>query len=271
MKERSIGDYIFIILSILFTVSVFALLHEMFNRNINNFTNEILAAVLGSIIIVASMAIMLRIEARQEREKEFSGTLFQHKIQIYEKLLKAIFEADDDNVITKGEVQKIENLVGMACMVANEDLVSRLSQFIYQFKVYGVMYFRSMTTTQKEHFIALIEQEVKKEEEVSVLAFEKHALEVDVRKNPEAYFLSLDELIQGIRNDLSVVDGDIRQSVEHFVRINYNEFGFMEIPSIVDGQAVNENDFETSEVSETSDMTSSSYASSKKKRKIRPT
>lgn len=233
-QRKNLGDYIFIVLAIVFSFSAFMLLHEFFGRDINNFTIEILAAVLGSVIIVASMAIMLRLQAKQDKEREFSSTLFERKLQIYEKLLATIFEADDDNRISKSEVQNVENQIGVACLVANEDLVSIFAQFTYQFKIYGVLYFRSMTTDQREHFIQFIEHEITKDKFDSRLAFGKQYLRVDPQTNPEAYFLSLDELIQGVRSDLAVVEGDIRRSVEHFVRFGYDQFRIMKTPNIVD-------------------------------------
>jgi len=233
-KNKNIGDIIFIMLAIIFSSSAFILLHEFFSRDINNFTLEILSAVLGSVIVVTSMVIMLRLQTKQDKEREFSIALFERKLQIYEKLLDTIFKADDDNIISKDEVQDIENQIGVACLVANEDLVSMFAQFIYQFKVYGVLYFRSLTKAQCKHFTKFVENEIIKERFFSRLAFNKQDCKVDPQMDPEAYFLSLDELIQGIRSDLAVVEGDIRRSVEHFVRISYNQFKIMKVPNIVD-------------------------------------
>ena len=235
-KHKGLGDFIFIILAIIFTFSAFALLHEFFSRDINNFTTEILAAVLGSVIIVASMAIVLRLQAKQDKEREFSSTLFELKLQLYEKLLSTIFQADDDNLISKEEVQNVENQIGVACLVANEDLVSIFSQFTYQLKVYGVLYFRSLTKIQRDHFTKFVEHDLTKNHVASHLAFNKQVLEAVPKTDPEAYFLSLDELMQGIRSDLAVVEGDIKQSVEHFVSVSYDQFKMMKNPNMVDDE-----------------------------------
>lgn len=233
-QKKNLGDYIFIILAIIFSFSAFILLHEFFGRDISNFTIEILAAVLGSVIVVASMAIMLRLQAKQDKEREFSSTLFERKLQIYEKLLATIFEADDDNRISKSEVQEVENQIGVACLVANEELVSMFAQFTYQFKIYGVLYFRSMTDDQREHFIRFVAYAITKDKHTSRLAFNKHNLGIDPHSDPEAFFLSLDELIQGVRSDLAVVEGDIKRSVENFVQFGYDHFRMMKEPNIVD-------------------------------------
>jgi len=232
--DVKLGEVIIIVLAILLSLSAFMALHEFFNKDLNNFTAEILAAVFGSVIIVASMTVMLRLQSTQEKEREFSSTLFERKLQIYEDLLATIFKADDDNLISKEEIQHIENQIGVACLVANEHLVSMFSQFTYQFKIYGVLYFRSMVKTQQKHFIEFVENEVPKSLHESHLAFNKHAIKANPREEPEEYFLSLDELIQGIRADLAVVEGDIKRSVEQFVRIGYDQFKLMKDPNVVD-------------------------------------
>ena len=228
------GDTIFIISVIIFSLTAFMLLHEFFGRDINSFTTEILAAALGSVIVVASMVVMLRLQAKQDQEREFSSTVFERKLRLYEQLLATIFKADDDNRITKDEVQDVENQIGVACLVANKDLVSIFAQFTYQFKVYGVLYFRSLTEAQREHFAHFVERELTKERCDSHLAFSKQHLKVTPQADLEAYFLSLDELIQGIRSDLAVVEGDISRNVEHFVRIGYDQLKMMKEPNIVD-------------------------------------
>jgi len=237
MKRGTLsGDFTFIVLASIFSFSAFLLLHEFFGREINNFTIEILAAVLGSVIVVASMVIMLRLQAQQDKEREFSSTLFESKLEIYERLLATLFEADDDNRISKDEVQDVENQIGVACLVANRDLVSMFAQFTYQFKIYGVLYFRSMTEVQRQHFARFVENEVTQEPFVSLLAYGKQGLDVNPKTNPEAYFLSLDELIQGIRSDLAVVEGNIRHSVEHFVSVGYDQFRMIKDPNMVDDE-----------------------------------
>ncbi len=227
-------DILFVSLAIAFSLSAFLLLHEFFNRELNNYTIEILAAALGSVIVVASMAIMLRLQAQQEKEREYATTLFERKLQIYEKLLMTIFKTDDDNLISREEIQEVENQIGLACLMANEELVSSFTQFIYQFKIYGVLYFRSMARSQIDHFVASIERAKETEHTETFIASRKHVI-VDLPKdNPQAYFLSLDEIIQGIREDLDVVEGNIQHNIENFVSVAYDQHKMMRNPNIVE-------------------------------------
>ena len=195
---------------------------------------ELMAAILGSIITVAAMASMIKMQATQDKEKEYAAKIFDYKVTIYDKLITAIFKSDDDNILDKEEIGAIENHVGIACMVANEKLVSQFAQFVIQLKGYGVMYFRSMSPMQVEHFGKFVAAELSLKPKRSQLSYSKHELGPLVAGHEGKYFLSLDELLQGMRNDLAVVEGDISQEVEHFVRMPYDSFSMIRDPNVVD-------------------------------------
>jgi hypothetical protein len=203
---------------------------------------ELMAAILGSIITVAAMAAMIKMQARQEKEKEATAKVFEYKVQLYNDLLNDIFRCDDDNVLSDTEINEIENKIGIACLVAGESLVSAFAQFVWQLKLFGVMYFRTMTNEKSEpekarfeHFIKKLNDELKKSAQESVLSFNKHSLKgkYNAEKNPERYFISLDELLQEMRKDLDVVEGNIQNEVEHFVRLKINEDNIIPGPNIV--------------------------------------
>ena len=49
-----------------------------------------------------------------------------------------------------------------------------------------------------------------------------------------SYFVSLDDLVQGIREDLSVVEGDVSDRLESFVQFAYDQYKLIKDPNIVD-------------------------------------
>lgn len=197
--------------------------------------SEFISAVFGSIITVAAMAVMLRMQSRQEQHREFSSRLFDRKLELYTDLLNTVFACDDDNLIEKDEIQEIENKVGVCCLVASEDLVSVFSQFVYQIKVYGVLYYRSMVTEQIEHFSKFVDSELNMNDPIgSKLAVCKYNLALPVSGNEMDYFVSLDDCIQMIRKDLAVVEGNVRKDIEHFVRTEIDKYNIMKDPNVVD-------------------------------------
>ncbi len=142
---------------------------------------------------------------------------------------------DDDNIIHRHEVIDVENKIGVACLVAHTNLVSLFSQFVYQLKIYGVVYIRSMSEEQKAHFADFVILEKSKENiHDSYLSRSKYKLKLQVKNNLDEYFVSLDDLIQGIRDDLAVVQGDVHKEIEHFICIPYNHSSLIQSPSLVD-------------------------------------
>ncbi len=195
---------------------------------------EFFAAVMGSVITVGAMALIMQTQVKHETHKEFASRIFEKKLQIYQDLLEKIFSIDDDSVIEEDEIHAVENQIGVACMVANKELVSILAQYMYQLKVFGVLYFRSLNEQQLQVFRSLIEDEKTKLPEDSILAQHKHDLQAPVAGNEKQYFLSLDEFIQGLREDLAVIDGDVSHSLEHFVRTPINNHGLIPNPNKVE-------------------------------------
>ena len=235
-KVRSIIFWVVILTTILLS---YLLIDELllFSQDKPPIISALLSAILGALITVALMAAMLNMQTRMEKEREASTKIFEYKVDLYAKLIEDIFMCDDDNIISQQEIQNIENKVGVCCLVANDQLVSIFSQFVYQLKTYGVMYYRSMTEEQIKYFSKMIDEEVVKDMKVSILSYEKmHFLS---HKNKaigdyEDYFLSLDELIQGMRSDLAVVTGNIQSEVENFVLLKYDSKNIIASPNIVD-------------------------------------
>jgi hypothetical protein len=219
MKKQG-WTILIILLSIIFAISGFIFLHEYYSKEISDFSVEIMAAVIGTIFTVSAMAILMRMEAAQEKEKEFAKDIFTKKIQLYEKLIIAIFEMDDNDKIEKDEVTDIENKIGIACLVAGENLVSVLSQFLIQLKLFGRI---SKEVMQQDNYVeqfithfqknpdhladtkkALLENKNKKRKEL-------------ILENFEDFFISLDGLVQAVRDDLVQVEGDVKERVGYFV------------------------------------------------------
>lgn len=183
---------------------------------------ELFAAIMGSIVTVSAMALMMRIQSQQETHKEFAARLFDRKLAIYQDLIETLFSNDDDQVLTREEVQAIENKIGLACLVANAELVSTFAQFLIQQKTYGALYFRNLEPEQLQHFCQFVEREKNKTQQQSELANQKHQLAQAPQGHELDYFITLDNVIQGMRDDLAVVEGNVQQEIEHFIRTPHN-------------------------------------------------
>lgn len=226
MKKTTPNEILIIILAILLCLAGIIFLDKIFSRQVGGLNQEIFSAVLASIFTVAAMSIVIRLQSRQEKEKEFSSKLFEKKILIYQELLQILFRADDDNLLADTEIQEIENKIGEAAIVANSKLVSCFSQFMIQVKSYGCLYSRSMDKEQRNHFVVMLQRD-------SSLCQGKGRQKLEVG-NFENLFVTIDDLIQGIREDLNVVEGNIKADVSRFVSIPINKYGMKHNPSIID-------------------------------------
>ncbi len=228
-KTSQQKDTLIVLYAAIFAIFAFLFLHLFFKQGVNDFTIEILAATLGASFTVTAMMVVMKIQSRHEREGEFAKRLFDKKIDMYQTILALVFKMDDDNVIDKEEIEEVENKIGEAAMVASSNLVSVFSQFIVQLKIYGTLYPRSMTKKQISHFVDYFN----KHDEYLALIYKDNQTPLEESAFSE-YFISLDNVVQSIREDLSVVEGDIQEMLEHFVEMPMDKFKLMKNPNVVD-------------------------------------
>lgn len=206
MKSK---DRLLIAFLLAFIIIVFVVFQTLLdNTNLSNFASNVTISVLGSVITITLMLILLQFQMRSEQEKDFKGRLFERKLDLYREFLVLIFSLDDDNVISKDEIQEVENKVGELSLVASSDLIRVCATVVVQLKSYGVLYSRSMTEKQLEHYRTTM--------------------------GSLDDFVSLDQLVQAIRRDLSVVDGDVSQTIETYVGIPFDRFHMVKNPNVVD-------------------------------------
>jgi len=226
MKKRDTVEIISVILAIIFCFVGFIFLEKIFSKDIGEFSKAIFSAVIGSIFTVAAMTVVIKLQTRQDREKEYLTKLFEKKLDIYKGFLELMFEADDDNVLEKEEIQNLENKVGEISLVAGAGLVSCLVQFMLQLKIYGCIYPRSMSLEQRKHFINYFSKN-------ELLSINKQRIPVTM-ENFEKLFVKIDEVIQAIRFDLNVVEGDIKEGVSKFISIRIDPEKMTRNPNIID-------------------------------------
>lgn len=169
-------------------------------------------------------------------EQEFQTQVFAKKIELYKRLLDAIFRMDDDNLIERSEVQEVENMVGSVALIASRDLVLALSRFILQLKVYGALYPRSLTAMQLQHHM---DQLGDPKFPLQLEGIEASTIDpsapVDVQRQLIASrWVTPDAIIECMRHDLGVVEGKIIEDIEKFVLIPYDRYKMVKDPNVVD-------------------------------------
>ncbi len=228
MKKITLKEIVIIFSAISLCLLGIIFLDKIYTTNIGGLSQEIFSAVLASVFTIAAMTVVMNLQSRQEKEKEFSSKLFEKKLEIYQDLLKLIFSSDDDNILENSEIQEIENKIGEASIVASSKLVSSFSQFMIQLKVYGCLYRRSMTKEQQRHFVMYF---TNNPQFISEIKRRKTKINID---NFDSFFITIDDLLQGIREDLNVVEGDIKMSLSHFLFLKIDNESMIKNPNLID-------------------------------------
>jgi hypothetical protein len=226
------------ILGSLFCISGFLFLHEAFKHNLEGFPHEIFVAVMASVFTVVCMAMLMRAQARHERERVFHSHVFQSKLKIYEKLLSLIFEMDDDGIITEQEIKAVENHAGAAALVAGERLVCVLAQFVLQLKLYGRVYIYNLDHEQALRFCDSLNAPSHHENgfDGMYLCPPKAALRRVHHKisnlDAKDYFVSLDEVVQAMRDDLSIVTENVHEVLQSFILVPFDHHKLIRTPNL---------------------------------------
>lgn len=111
-------------------MAVSFLLHVLFSKAITELTIEILAAVLGVVLVVASVDVTIHFQHKAEKERQFQIDVFRVKLKLYQRLLDCIVVSDDDHVITPCEIEKIRNEAMVVALVGGKRLLETLASFV---------------------------------------------------------------------------------------------------------------------------------------------
>ena len=129
-KKNPATHFAMTVLVIALLVAVVFLFHVLFGRNISDLTVEIMAAILGVVLVVASVGVTIHFQHEAEKRRQFQFQVFQTKLKLYQELLDCIMKSDDDNTIDKNELAEMRNQASVVALVASADLLTALAAFI---------------------------------------------------------------------------------------------------------------------------------------------
>ena len=132
MNSQPFTSFVVISLVVALCFTVGLLLHAMFAREITDFTTEILAAVLGVVLVVASVGVTIHYQSRFETQKEFRTKLFDFKIKAYAKFIEELLDASENAELDKDDQAWLDGAVAQACLVGEAPLVGVLTGYVRQ-------------------------------------------------------------------------------------------------------------------------------------------
>lgn len=172
--KNTATHFVVIVLVMALVMAVAFLLHVLFSRTISDLTVEIMAAVLGVVLVVASVGVTIHFQNEAEKKRQFQIEVFQTKLKLYRELLDHITKSDDDGHINADEIEKMRNQSSVVALVASKELIEALAAFIERVAREGQL---KPKDQQKEHG-------------------------------------TYRDVIQKMRNDLAVVEGDVTPEVQ---------------------------------------------------------
>ena len=103
--------------------------HSFFSHNLPPLATEILAAVLGTILVVLVTATLLHYQTAGEEQKEKTLGVFKHKLVIYSGFLDYVHTMISDGRITHNEKRELITWASRVCLVASENVACNVMDF----------------------------------------------------------------------------------------------------------------------------------------------
>jgi len=129
-KSSALIKTVIFLLLFALLISVGGLLYFMFSNDISNLTIEILAAVIGVVLVIVSVAVTIHFQVDAEMEREYKVELFRTKVESYRNFVEVVMQSDDDGEIRNKEIEELRNVAAKLTLYANKDLVADLSRFV---------------------------------------------------------------------------------------------------------------------------------------------
>ena len=184
-KRNIIGFLLPSVMTVSLGVGVFLYLKGFFDSSTTTFTQEITAAILGTVLLTVVTSLLLQVQsATDERQKKSIG-IFEHKLKIYSSFLEALYGKIEDGKLDAKEIRELMGWVTRISLLAGEEASLQLSHFLLQ-----------CLFLKKFRWSDLTESEIKKWREWYKETYKKEAGEEDKD------FISVGMLVMSLREDL---------------------------------------------------------------------
>jgi len=209
MKSR-LGPLIVLVIAI--PVALFAFFKVFSVQNFPPFANEILAALLGSVMTIAITAVLLRYQTSSEISRDKSVAVFQEKLKMYEGFCSALCEIATDGRIKEGEEQTLRLWAMRLSLVSGQEVSDAIDHFFMQTHRYRTLHYDLLSQPQRDDLL----------EWHRALHGKSRAV-----REPAQCFMSIGALIAHLKHDLGEVEvsnlkdvASARHAVDDIMRID---------------------------------------------------
>lgn len=189
MKHGLAQTFTRALLIITFGACAFVFFRNFYASANSAYTQEILAAVLGGLIIAVVTAVLLKAQAKSEIEREVSVELFRRKADIYTGFIDRVIEMFADGHIDGTERRELLDWQVRISLLADEDASMSVAALIAQSLISGKLYYKDLDGQQRR--------------ELQNWQSTYYPGRLASRKMSEAWFVELGEVVLALREDLA--------------------------------------------------------------------
>lgn len=162
---------LFALLLLVMGVGVFLFFKGFFEFAKSNFAVEIMAAVLGTVMITIITTLLLSSQTSAEERKEKSLGVFQHKLDIYTKFLDFLYDIIQDGKLDAPEVKELTKWTTRVSLIAGERAMKKVSLFTQQCILLRKFRYQDLTEEEIARWREWFKEETKEEPGEDNLAF----------------------------------------------------------------------------------------------------
>lgn len=195
MKNR-LAPLILIVIAI--PAALFAFFKLFSLQDFPPFANEILAALLGSVMTIVITAVLLRYQTSSEIGRDKSVAVFQEKLKMYEGFCQALCGIAVDGRIKDGEEQTLRLWAMRLSLVSGREVSDAIDQFFMQTHRYRTLHYDLLSEAQRADLLAWHRQTYGKSR---------------AARESAQCFMSIGGLIAHLKHDLGEVEVSSLQDV----------------------------------------------------------
>jgi len=141
---------IIVLLIAVTSVSVFLFFKGFFEAAHTNLTEQILAAVLGTVMISMITVLLLSAQSKVEEGKEKSLGVFQHKLDVYSRFLDFVYDIIEDGKLETHEICELCKWTTRIALLGGETATLMTSAFAQQCLLTGKFRYEDLTKENKK-------------------------------------------------------------------------------------------------------------------------
>jgi len=150
---KQVTSIILIAAGVILLLFTFVLLRDMYLSSTSDYTKEILAAVLGTLLITVVTIGLLGAQSRNELRRQKSIAIFEHKMKIYSGFIDIIIDILSDGKVSQDEIKTLVQWDLRISLLAGEQASKSCTEFVRQLVIAPKLSLDEFTDEERERWL----------------------------------------------------------------------------------------------------------------------